>query len=135
MNDEFEPKPKFKSGSEVLQSLFEDGKSPLSEQFIRWKIWAQWPDYVGASLAKECEPVGYFQGTLLLWVVSSSSMHNLNFLKEQIQNQINHKIGREFVKKIRLTLDRKEVPTDHKQQENLRDFVLQSRPTKKTDKV
>ena len=131
MNDEYEFKPKFKSGSEVLQSLFENGKSPLSEQFLRWKIWARWSDYVGASLAKECEPVGYFQGTLYLWVVSSSSMHNLNFLKEQIQAEINKKIGRIFVKKIRLTLDRKEVPTNFQQQEDLRSFVLQSRPQKK----
>ncbi len=131
MNDEYEFKPKFKSGSEVLQSLFENGKSPLSEQFIRWKIWARWSDYVGASLAKECEPVGYNQGTLFLWVTSSSSMHNLNFLKEQIQSQINQKIGREFVKKIKLTLDRKEVPSQFQEQENLRSYVLQSRPQKK----
>ena len=130
-NDDYELKPKFKSGSEVLQSLFENGKSPLSEQFIRWKIWARWPDYVGASLAKECEPVGYFQGTMTLWVASSSSMHNLIFLKDQIQAEINKKIGREFVKKIFLTLDRKEVPTNFHQQENLRNFVLQSRPKKK----
>jgi hypothetical protein len=125
--DEFEIKPKFKSGSEVLQSLFEDGKSPLSEQFIRWKLWARWSDYVGASLAKECEPVGYFQGTLYLWVPNSSSLHNLNFLKEQIQNQINKKLERNFVQKIRLTLDRKEVPTDSDARQGIKEFVLNSK--------
>ncbi len=123
MND-FEFKPKFKSGSEVLQSLFEDGKSPLSEQFIRWKLWARWPEFVGASLAKECEPVGYVRGVLYLWVSNSSTMHNLVFIKDQIQAEINKKLHRNFVKKIRLTLDRKEVPTDAESQENLKNFVL-----------
>jgi hypothetical protein len=125
--DDFELKPQFKSGSEVLQKLFEDGKSPLSEQFLRWKIWARWPDYVGVSLAKECEPVGYFRGTLYLWVRSSSSMHNLNFLKDQIQAEINKKLERTFVQKIRLTLDRKEVPTDAQEQKDLRNYVLQNK--------
>ncbi len=125
--DDFEIKPKFKTGSEVLQSLFEDGKSPLSEQFLRWKLWARWADYVGASLAKECEPVGYQRGTLYIWVANSSSMHNLNFLKDQIQNEINKKLNRSFVERIRLTLDRKEVPTNSDERKDLRDFVLQNK--------
>lgn len=125
--DEFETKPQFKTGSEVLQSLFEDGKSPLSEQFIRWKLWAKWADYVGASLAKECEPVGYQRGTLYIWVSNSSSMHNLNFLKDQMMVEINKKLNRTFVKQIRLTLDRKAVPTDGDERRDLRDFVLQNK--------
>jgi hypothetical protein len=125
--DDFEIKPKFKTGSEVLQSLFEDGKSPLSEQFLRWKLWAKWADYVGASLAKECEPVGYQRGTLYIWVSNSSSMHNLNFLKDQIQNEINKKLGRSYVERIRLTLDRKEVPTNADERKDLQNFVLQNK--------
>lgn len=125
--DEFELKPKFQSSSEVLQSLFEDGKSPLSEQFIRWKLWARWADYVGASLAKECEPVGYYQGTLYIWVSNASSLHNFNFLKDQIQGEINKKLERQFVQKIRFTLDRKAVPTDTEERQGLRQFVLNNK--------
>ena len=124
MSEEFDIKPQFKTGSEVLQALFENGKSPLSDQFLRWKLWARWADYVGASLAKECEPVGYFRGTLYLWVQNSSSMHHLNFLKEQIQTEINKKLRRKFVDKIRLTLDRKEVPQEAHEQKVIRDYVL-----------
>lgn len=123
--DEFEFKPQFKTGSEVLQSLFEDGKSPLSEQFLRWKLWARWSEYVGASLSKECEPVGYFRGTLYLWVQNSSTLHHLNFLKEQIKFEINKRLGRAFVENIRLTLDRKAVPTEGPQQDELKRVVKQ----------
>ena len=120
-------KPKFKSGSDVLQSLFEDGKSPLSEQFIRWKLWARWSDYVGASLAQECEPVGYQRGTLYIWVPNSSALHNLNFLKDQIKIEINKKLKHHFVENIRFTLDRKAVPADSEQKQDLKDFVLKNK--------
>lgn len=103
-------KPKFSVGSEVLQSLFENGKSPLSEQFLRWKIWAQWEDYVGPTVAKNAEPVGYQRGVLFLWVRNSAWMQQMIFMKDPIQAAINKKLGRNFIKGIRFTLDRREVP-------------------------
>jgi hypothetical protein len=111
---DFKPKKKsngkLNSGSAIIQSLFENKSSPLSEQFIRWKIWYSWSDYVGVTMANCCLPVGYDRGTLFVWVKNSTWMHHLQFLKETLQEQINSKLGKPFVKRIRLTLNRNEVP-------------------------
>jgi hypothetical protein len=37
-------------------------------------------------------------------------MHHLQFLKETLQEQINTRLGHNYVKRIRLTLDRNEAP-------------------------
>lgn len=103
-------KKKLSLGSEVLQSLFENGKSPLSEQFMRWKLWAKWEEVVGPTIAKNAEPVGFQRGVLYVWVRNSSWMQQMIFMKDQIRDTINQKFDNNFVKYIRFTLDRHEVP-------------------------
>ncbi len=112
-------KEKFRTGAQVLRSLLENGNSPLSVQFLRWKLWKRWEDFVGASISSVCEPVGYFRGELVIWVKNSSWMHQLTFMKDPIQNKINQKLGMMYVKSIRFTLDRREVPA---QAENVQEL-------------
>ncbi|RZJ40298.1 MAG: DUF721 domain-containing protein, partial [Chryseobacterium sp.] len=81
-------------GSEVLQKLFESGNSPLSEQFMRWKLWARWSEFVGPTVAENTEPVGFHRGTLFLWVRNSTWMQQLSFMREHIQDSINKKMGK-----------------------------------------
>ena len=111
---EYKPKRKgvgkLSSGSSIIQALFESKSSPLTEQFVRWKIWYSWADYVGPTMANCCLPVGYDKGTLFVWVKNSSWMHHLQFMKDSIQEQINIRLGKHFIKRIRLTLDRHEAP-------------------------
>lgn len=90
--------------------LFENGKSPLSGQFLRWKLWAKWPEVVGPTIAKNAEPVAYTNGILYLWVRHSAWMQQLVFMREHIQSTINQKMGQNYVRTIRFTLDRREVP-------------------------
>ncbi|MFZ4405584.1 MAG: DUF721 domain-containing protein, partial [Pseudobdellovibrionaceae bacterium] len=87
--------------------------SPLSDQFVRWKLWAEWPHYVGPMIAENTEPVGLYHGVLYLWVKHSTWLHQLQFLKEQIQDSINSKLEKKLITGIRLTLDRREVPQAH----------------------
>lgn len=108
--DEQDFNPKFKLSSEVLMSLFEDGKSPLSEQFIRWKLWAKWAEIVGPTVSQHTEPVGYKNGTLYLWVKNSTWMQQMIFMREPIKEAINSKLKKKFVYMIRFTLDRHDVP-------------------------
>ncbi len=115
MNSENKPKGKLSVGSEVLQRLFENGKSPLSEQFLRWKLWAKWEEVVGPTIAKNAEPVGFQRGVLYIWVRNSSWMQQMIFMKDHIQNSINTKFDNNFVKYIKFTLDRREVPQGDQQ--------------------
>ena len=125
---EQDPKSKFSLSSEVLQKLFEGGNSPLSEQFMRWKLWARWKDFVGSTVAQNTEPVGFYRGTLYLWVRNSSWMQQLTFMKDHIQKSINQKLGKQFVKNIRFTLDRREVPGQNENQQEFKNVIAKIAP-------
>lgn len=103
-------------GSEVLQKMFEGGNSILSQQFIRWKLWGKWGEFVGPTMAKQCEPVGYYKGTLYIWVKHPTLIQQLTFLKDQMRNQINHRLNMKYVTEIRFTLDRRSVPANSTQE-------------------
>lgn len=98
--------------SRVLQGLLNNGKSALSDQFLRWKIWRFWPSIVGETLAKTCEPVGFERGRLYLWVKSSTRMQEVRFFEATLKQKINEHVGRTWVRSIRFTLDRRGVPGD-----------------------
>lgn len=101
---------KFKGSAEVLQSLFENGHHSISEQFLRWKLWMKWREIMGAGIADNSEPVGYQRGTLYLWVKSAAWMQQMHFMKQQMKDVIAKKFHPTFVRDIRFTLDRREVP-------------------------
>lgn len=131
-------KPKFKTSAEVLQSLLSgEGKTVLgltknasgsswkkqdtgidhmADQFMRWKLWMNWKDIVGATTAECCEPISFHQGVLWLWVKNSTWMTQLNFMSEAIKNTINQKLAGGMVKEIRVTMDRKNVPSVNDEQ-------------------
>lgn len=115
MDSKKKPKGKLSVGSEVLQSLFENGKSPLSEQFMRWKLWAKWEEVVGPTIAKNAEPVGFQRGTLYVWVRNSTWMQQMIFMKDPMRETINKKFENNFVKYIKFTLDRRDVPASDQQ--------------------
>lgn len=123
MSESNKPKSKLTLGSQVLQALFENGKSPLSVQFIRWKLWRKWPEIVGPTISQNCEPVGYRQGVLFLWVKSSSWMQQMVFMREPMMKKINDHLQMRYVSEIRLTLDRRSVPADAQGQEELKESM------------
>lgn len=123
MEEKKNKKKSLTNSSEVLQGLFENGKSALSEQFLRWKLWKMWAEYVGPSIAAVSEPVGYRRGTLYIWVKNSTWMQQMIFMVEPIKEKINEKLGFKFVRMIHLTLDRKSVPQDPDQKLELKTSI------------
>lgn len=109
-------KPKAKTDllavSKVLQTLLANGKSPLSDQFLRWKIWRFWPQIVGPTFANFCEPVGFDRGRIYLWVKSAARMQEMRFFEDQLREKINQHVGRTWCKNIRFTLDRRGIPAE-----------------------
>lgn len=119
-------KPKFKSSAEVLKSLFEEkAGGPVSDQFLRWKLWLNWVDVVGPATAEHAEPVAYNNGVLWLWVKNSTWMQQMTFMSETIKNAINQKYKKGYVTEIRYTLDRKAIPSKDNQEfvKNVKNFV------------
>jgi predicted nucleic acid-binding Zn ribbon protein len=109
--------------SEVLQGLFENGKSALSEQFLRWKLWKKWTDFVGPTIGSISEPVGYKNGTLYVWVKNASWMQQLIFMIEPMKENINKKLEIKYVRSIHLTMDRRSVPGGEDEKEQLQSAI------------
>jgi hypothetical protein len=105
-------KSNFKTAAEVLKSLLDSKKGgAVSENFMRWKLWLNWSDVVGKTMSENCEPIAYHEGTLWLWVKNSVWMQQISFMLEPIKNTINEKYKKGYVKEVRLTLDRRTVPS------------------------
>ncbi len=107
-------------GSEVIHKIFDGGRDPLSQQFLRWKLWKRWEDYVGSSISKVSEPVGYRNGLLYVWVKNSTWMQQMVFMVNPIKEKINQMLGFPYVRGIHLTFDRKSVPQSAEEVESLR---------------
>ncbi|MBC7459058.1 MAG: DUF721 domain-containing protein [Bdellovibrionaceae bacterium] len=118
-------KSKFKTSAEVLKSLFEEKEGgPVSEQFMRWKLWLNWKDIVGPTTAEYTEPVAYHKGVLWLWVKNSTWMQQMTFMSETIKNTVNQKYKMGFVTEIRYTLDRKNIPKENSDfKANVKKFI------------
>ena len=123
--DENDFKTKFKVSSQVLQSLFENGKSPLSEHFLRWKLWSKWKELMGPSISDSCEPVGYANKKLYVFVKNSTLMHHMYFLRGNMIRKIQKDFHKDFVKEIIYTLDRKKIPSDELEKEKLKQDLAQ----------
>lgn len=108
--DDKKKKRQLQPASSVLQALLGNGKSALSDGFLRWKIWRLWPKIVGPTIASHCEPVGFARGVLYVWVKSSSRMQELRFFEQQLKSKVNEHVGRTWARNIRFTLDRHGVP-------------------------
>jgi predicted nucleic acid-binding Zn ribbon protein len=98
------------SASRVLQTVLANGNSPLSDQFLRWKIWRFWPEIVGATLGKVCEPVGFERGRLYIWVKSSARLQEIRFFEDTLKEKVNAHVGRTWARSLRFTLDRHGIP-------------------------
>ncbi len=117
------PRSRLLPASNVLQALLANGKSPLSEQFTRWKLWRNWEEIVGPSIGKHSSPVDFKKGRLTVWVSSSARMQEMRFLVGSIKDKINKYLGREYVKFVQFTLDRKSVPDVDSSDPAFRDFL------------
>lgn len=118
-------KEKFNTSAEVLHKLLEDKAGPVSDQFLRWKLWLSWKEVVGPTVSDNAEPIAYHNGVLWLCVKNSVWMQQMTFMIEPIKNSVNQKFRAGFVKEVRLTLDRKLTPSSNDEdfKKNLKRFV------------
>ena len=101
-----------KSALDVLQGLLEKGSSPLAQDFKRYRLKLDWPTIVGKTIGAKCSPVGYANGILYVWVVSSAWMNQLTFARKELLKKINTYMGSAWAKEIRFTQDRRDVPSN-----------------------
>lgn len=93
-------RPKLESASDVLQKLFKQNASPLSDEYKRWNLIHNWSVIVGQALSERTFPVKFTKGVLYIWCSSSSGVQHYYFISTSLTQKINEHIGSEWVKKI-----------------------------------
>jgi hypothetical protein len=83
-----------------------------SERFRRGlalgRLARSWEEVVGASLARETEPISLDQGGLLVSVSSGAWGAQVRFLAPEIRRRANEVLGSQEVRVVRVTVGRKE---------------------------
>lgn len=69
------------------------------------KIWDMWEDAVGKNISENAKPAAFKGDVLLIHVNSSPWMHHLQFLKQDIINKVNSKMGKEMVTEIKFKIE------------------------------
>ena len=88
--------------SGVLENLLRS--LGLEERMLPWRAAALWPSVVGEEAARRSEAVSCSAGTLFVQVSSSAWMHQLTFLRRDIQKEMNDRLGRPVIHEIVFTL-------------------------------
>jgi hypothetical protein len=71
------------------------------EQHLRaYRIWSFWSDEVGAGIARRAQPAGFRNGILFVTVATHSWMQELQFMKDQIRDRLNLRLGAHLVRDI-----------------------------------
>jgi predicted nucleic acid-binding Zn ribbon protein len=86
----------------VLPNLLKTIRTGSDAQLV--EVWDVWDGLVGEMVSKNARPAA-FKGKLLLVEVSSSTwMHQLQFLKADIIEKINHSFGKTMVEEIKFKI-------------------------------
>ncbi len=125
----FRKKSRLTAANDVLLSLLQIGKLPISDQYLRWQIWFKWPEVIGGELSAQCEPVDFFKGELSLWVEHPVFIQQLKFITQDMMDKINAYVGKPWVTSIKFTLNRKKVPIRAEAPEDLKKFLSSELPS------
>jgi predicted nucleic acid-binding Zn ribbon protein len=69
-------------------------------QLPAYRIWTFWNDEVGAAIARRAQPTRFRNGILFVTVATHSWMQELQFMKEQIRERLNARLGAALVRDI-----------------------------------
>lgn len=68
-------------------------------------------------------PVGYSKRCLIIWVKSAAHLQELSYGKDLLRDKVNQFVGFIWIESVRLTLDRKDVPTAESELTALADSI------------
>jgi predicted nucleic acid-binding Zn ribbon protein len=63
-------------------------------------VWVFWDDVVGAAVAARAQPAGFRDGVLSVRVGGAAWMQELQFMKEDVRERLNARLGAELIRDI-----------------------------------
>ncbi|MCF6247264.1 MAG: DUF721 domain-containing protein [Desulfobacula sp.] len=90
--------------SDILKSAL--GKYRPAKDTDMTRIWDIWDEAVGKPIAMNAKPDAFKDGMLIVNVSSSSWIHQLKFLENEMITNINNKLDKETINQIRFKIGR-----------------------------
>lgn len=87
---------------EVLKAAL--ARLPAGADLVDWALWKDWEQVVGAPLARHARPLRLRRGVLVVAVDDSLWMHELQYMKQDLVDRLNARLGRTVVRQIFLAL-------------------------------
>jgi predicted nucleic acid-binding Zn ribbon protein len=87
---------------EVLRAAL--ARLPIARQLADHALWAEWDEVVGPTLARHARPERLRRGVLFVAVDSPEWMQELQFLKHDLRERLNARLGRAVVRDLFVVL-------------------------------
>ena len=94
------------SATDVLQTLLDGKKQPLSHAYQVWRLRRHWKEVVGETIYQHSQPLFYLRGSLFIWSENSAWTQEFIFLSETIKQKINDYVGKPWVRSLRFQLQK-----------------------------
>ena len=65
-----------------------------------YRVWVFWDDVVGAAVAARAQPASFRDGVLSVRVGGAAWMQELQFMKEDVRERLNERLGAELIRDI-----------------------------------
>ena len=88
-------------GSIIDEVLKTCRREPDSELMRVWQVWDR---IVGDVVSKNAKPAAFKGRILLVYVTSSTWVHQLQFLKEEIIGKLNKGLGKELIDDLKFKI-------------------------------
>ncbi|HYC57811.1 MAG TPA: DUF721 domain-containing protein [Candidatus Binatia bacterium] len=98
------------SGPIRLSSILEQALSRLNldRRLDDYRIWQAWDEVVGATIARNAQPVRLDGTRLVIAVRTSSWLQELSLLQRELVGRLNERMGREVVRELFFVVGRVE---------------------------
>jgi predicted nucleic acid-binding Zn ribbon protein len=77
---------------------------PLADELAHYPIWSEWTVLVGAAVARHARPKRLRRGVLVVDVDGPEWMHQLRYLKRDLCQRLNERLGKRVVRDLFLVL-------------------------------
>lgn len=88
--------------ADVLRAAL--ARLPIARRIADHAVWAEWDAVVGPTLARHARPDRLRHGVLIVSVDSAEWMQELQFLKHELRERLNARLGRPAIRDVFLAL-------------------------------
>ena len=87
---------------DVLRAALD--RLPLATPLADYAIWTHWDAVVGPTIARHAQPLRLRRGILSIEVDGSAWMQEIQFLKHDLRERLNARVGRRAVRDVFVVL-------------------------------